>query len=122
MTKDLEVKEEKLGKVMKNNEQLGQTILTLKGKINEHENVISENAGIIQKQIETIKIQNTAINDLNIRAECNKDVAVRFMDEVLQNDEETEENETPKNQTNNEQIAQLFKDLQEERGETDQSS
>ena len=55
-----------------------------------------------QKQIETIKVQSTTINDLNIRAECNKDVAVKFMNEVLQDDEETEEKETPKEQTSNE--------------------
>ena len=118
-TKQTEEKDEKIFKVMAIKEQLGNTIQSLKEKLEAAEKEVSFQNEKMVKQEETIRQQTKAMNELNLRSECNKEVATLFMDEVLEDDDEHPENE-PLEKAYQEQIAKLFKELTDERKKIDQ--
>ena len=70
------------------------------------------------KQTETIRKQSKTISDLSLRTECNKEVAMMFMDEVL--DENTDDSESSE-VTPKDQIAKLFKELHDEKEKFNQN-
>ena len=111
-TVEFEEKVEKISKIMKCNEQLGSTIQTLKDKLSAAESQLKLYEDIMGKQTETIRKQSKTISDLSLRTECNKEVAMIFMDEVL--DENTDDSESSE-ATSKDQIAKLFKELHDEK-------
>ena len=75
-------------------EKLGCTIQSLKDKLSATDLQVQSHCETISKQEETIKQQSRVINDLNIRVECNKEVATVFMKEVLDEGDDSCEDET----------------------------
>ena len=118
-SKEIGERDNKITKIMNMKDQLGEIIESLKRKLSEseaqalvHSEKISAQEEVIQNQIKTIK-------ELNLRTECNREVATLFMDEVLnQNDEG--ENEEVQTVDYKEQIAKLFNDLSEAQNKIDQ--
>ena len=120
-SKEIEEKVEKISKIMKNNEHLGSVISKLKEDLSTVKSEVSTHVSKIEEHEETIKQQRKTISDLNIRTECNKDVAMLFMDEVLDDDEDGEE-KTEGDTKAKDQIAKLFRELEDEREKVSQLS
>ena len=117
-SRESDEKDTKITKIMKMKEQLGITIQTLKDKLSESELVVKSQSAQISTQEETIQVQAKAIEELNLRNECNQEVATLFMDEVLE--EENEESDPNQDDTGyKDKVAKLFKDLSAEREKID---
>ena len=118
--REVEEKVEKIAKIMKNNERLGMTIEALKGDILAMETNVKAHQDTIEQQKEIISKQGKTIDDLSIRTECNKDVAVMFMNEVLDENSDSVDLDEKSDDASKERVAKLFKELQEEREKFDQ--
>ena len=110
-------KDEKIAKLMKINENLGSTLITTKEKLEAAETEVKTNTELIENQTRTITQQKKAIDDLNCSSESHKQVAMSFMHEIL--DENNEKHEIDAVVADkNEMISKLYDEIEAERAKT----
>ena len=118
--KESDEKDVKISKIMNMKEQLGSTIQTLKEKLNESDLLVKSQATQISAQDEEIKQKGKIIAELNIRTECNKEVATLFMDQILEEDGDEDQTNSRQDLSSKEQVAKLFNELSIEQEKVNQ--